>query len=157
MLSRDLLGSLVNVVNCFAEINARHLSVYLCLYISATSLPLPYFKITLSSRFDSLGTISLYLYETFTLQYFSHVFLSLVFITLRSFSGMCDTFRKRIWKNCSNSVNIAFLLIFVGYNDLIHMLMRSFLLLLKHTMRIYVPYLSLTMVYYFDNSSFGFL
>ena len=88
--------SSVDVVNCFVESNARHLSVYLCLSVSTTPLPLSCFKITMSSLFDRLDTISLYFYGTFAMQYFSHIFLIIFFILQSPFSGICDMSLKKL-------------------------------------------------------------
>ena len=94
LLSRVSGWSVVNFVNCFVKSHARHLPVYLYLSIKTTTLPLSWFRITMSFLFDSLDTISPYLYGNFRLQYFSHVFLSFIFILLSSFSGMCDVSLK---------------------------------------------------------------
>ena len=117
-------------------VHTRYIPVYLCLSIITTPLPFSCFKITMSSLFDSLDTISLYLYGKVTLQYISHVLLSLVLILLSSFSGMFDMSLERFWKYCSNSVKIAFLLILVGISWSYPYANAVIFLLLKRTIKL---------------------
>ena len=71
-----------NFTYCLVFNISKHFSVYLCLSIMATPLPLSCFIITILSLLERFSTILLHSYGTLTLLYFSYVLRSFVLIKL---------------------------------------------------------------------------
>ena len=89
-----------------------HFSIYLCLSILTTPLPLPSFRKTMFSFFDNYKTVFFMFIRNFALEYFLQVFLSLFLILLSSSLGIFEVTFNKFWKKSSNYVAIALVLLF---------------------------------------------